>query len=266
MQHPPVITLTTDFGLEDIYVGVMKGVILSIAPRCRLVDITHFIPPQDIDAGGRALADAFPFFPPGTIHVAVVDPGVGGQRAALLVQAGGHVFIGPDNGIFSFVLKGFEPVQVHAITAERYMSARVSTTFHGRDVFAPAAAHLAAGAAPESFGPEASDYVLRELPHPRFEDGKLLGTVVRVDRFGNLITNLHRDVLARHSLDHALEIVLGDRVVTTFVRTYADAPARTPVCMFGSSDCLEIAVRDASAADLLQACCGQAVRAQKKAG
>lgn len=265
-MQSPIITLTTDFGLEDIYVGVMKGVILSIAPQSRLVDITHSIPPQDIDAGGRALGEAFPFFPPGTIHVAVVDPEVGGQRAALLVQAGGHVFIGPDNGIFSFVLKGFEPVQVHAIIAERYMNARVSATFHGRDVFAPAAAHLAAGAAPESLGPEVSDYVLRQLPHPRFEDGKLLGTVVRVDRFGNLITNLHRDELARHGLDRALEIVLGTRIVTTFARTYADAPESTPVCLFGSNDCLEIAVRDASAAGLLQITCGQAVQAQKKAG
>ncbi|MGH7397764.1 MAG: SAM hydrolase/SAM-dependent halogenase family protein, partial [Candidatus Rokuibacteriota bacterium] len=153
---PRVITLTTDFGLRDPFVGIMKGVLLSICPSARLVDLTHEVPPHDILAGGLALEAATPFFPPGTVHLAVVDPGVGSARRAIAVRAGGYHLVGPDNGLFTFALEGAGWTAV-SVTAPEYRLAEVGRTFHGRDIFAPAAAYLAAGVPLERLGPPVSD-------------------------------------------------------------------------------------------------------------
>ena len=186
---PGLITLTTDFGLRDPFVGIMKGVVLSICPSARLVDLTHEIPPQDVLAGGLALEAAAPFFPAGTVHLAVVDPGVGTTRRAIAIRAGGFYLVGPDNGLFTFALDGDGWTAV-ALTAPEYRLANVSRTFHGRDVFAPAAAYLASGVPLERLGPTVSDPERLRRPACRLEDGELVGEVLDADRFGNLRTSI----------------------------------------------------------------------------
>ncbi|MBI3108110.1 MAG: SAM-dependent chlorinase/fluorinase, partial [Candidatus Rokubacteria bacterium] len=193
---PPIVTLTTDFGLRDPFVGVMKGVILGICPEAHLVDLTHDIDPQDILGAQLALESSVPFFPVGTVHLAVVDPGVGSARRALAVQSAGQCFVGPDNGLLSFAFKttGWTAV---SLTAEHYRRPHVSQTFHGRDVFAPAAAHLARGVRLEHFGSPVLDPVRLDLPAAREEGGALVGEVIAEDRFGNLITSLMAEGMAR---------------------------------------------------------------------
>ena len=241
-----VITLLTDFGTADGYVGEMKGVIAAAAPDCALVDIAHDLPPHDIESGRLAVARYWHRFPVGTVHLAVVDPGVGGARMALAVESEGRMLVGPDNGILSPALlhQGARCVAlpVHGATAP---------TFHGRDVFAPAAAQLAQGTLLDALGAPCSDPIIRRTPEAtRAADGSTHGVVITVDRFGNMVTNL---VTRR-----AVTIQIAGRSIP-LARTYGDVGVGELVAVIGSSGLVEIAVRDGSAAALLSAVRGEEV-------
>lgn len=235
---PRLITLLTDFGTADGYVGEMKGVLCTLAPTATLVDIAHDLPPQDIDAGRLALARFWRRYPQGTVHVVVVDPGVGGDRAALAVECEGRFLIGPDNGVLS-------PALLHpdARCVRLSVPAHSSSTFHGRDVFAPAAARLAGGATLDSLGEPFANPVVRRTPEAvRREDGLVSGVVITIDRFGNAITNLiTRRGGTLHVGGHTLPML----------RTYGDAATGEAIGLVGSSGLVEIAVRDGSAASAL---------------
>lgn len=239
MRTSRVIALLTDFGTADGYVGEIKGALLSRVPDATIVDVTHDIPPQDVDAGRLALARVWRRFPPGTVHLAVVDPGVGGDRAAIAVASDARLLVGPDNGLLSpaLLIGG-----ARAVTLS--IPASAAPTFHGRDVFAPAAAELALGVEIDVLGPPAANPVIRRTPEPRkLADGAIQGEVIGIDRFGNAITNL---VALRAGVVEVATIALPLR------RTYADAARGTALAIVGSSGLIEIAVRDGSAAQLLR--------------
>lgn len=243
-----IITLTTDFGTTDGYVGAMKGVILGLAPNATLVDISHDVPPQDVRHGARILATAAPFFPPGVIHVAVVDPGVGSARRGIALRTADATFVGPDNGLFT----PFLPERLACVVLTNPVTHRrpISATFHGRDIFAPVAAHLAQGLPLTELGPVVDDPVSWPDPRPRrLPDGRLRAEVVYVDRFGNLVTNVGLAEWKSADL-RDLRIVVGG-VSVTVCRTYADVEKGTLLALVGSDGYLEIAVREGSAAERL---------------
>ena len=241
--HPPVpfVTLTTDFGTADGYVGAMKGVILSRAPQAQLVDVTHAVPRHDVVAGAQALANAVPYFPPGSIHVGVIDPGVGGERKGVIVVADDQLFVGPDNGLFSLVAP--RPQAAYEIAEVEFRRDRPSQTFHGRDVFASAAARLALGGKPEEAGPQV---VLRGRLS---EAGDSAGMhVLHIDVFGNLITNMAGSEFPKQ----ACLRVLG-RDIGGLSQTYEDVGVGELIAYVGSRGTIEIAVREGNAAELLGA-------------
>jgi S-adenosylmethionine hydrolase len=261
----PIITLTTDFGLHDPFVGIMKGVILSICPSARLVDLTHDVEPQNILGGSLALEAGWPYFPEGTVHLAVVDPGVGSARRALAVRTRGHYLVGPDNGLLTPALMdaGWRAV---ALTAPEYRLAEVSRTFHGRDVFAPAAAYLAAGVPLERLGPAVTDPVRRPIPRSRLEAGALIGEVLAVDRFGNLLTSIEAAQLVGLASDQpaAVPVIveIADQAVAGPVEAYADGADGRPTAIVGSTGRVEIFVRGGRADQVLGAGRGAPVRAR----
>ena len=243
----PVVTLLTDFGARDAYVGMMKGVIVARCPQESLVDLTHEVAPGDVAAAAYLLSTAWRYFPTATVHLAVVDPGVGGDRKALVAEAGGQFFVGPDNGLFTQVFTDAPPSRVVSIENEAVFLKHVSRTFHGRDIFAPAAAALAAGAAIESLGPAARRWQSLSGAAPwRSRDGTLIGQVIHADRFGNLITNLRdRDLPVRPA------IRIGGRELAGLAATYESVPAGELLALIGSSGRLEISVNRGSAAEML---------------
>ncbi len=249
----PVIALLTDFGLADHYVGAMKGAILGICPDATLVDISHGVPAHDVAAGALELAAAYRYFPAGTVFLAVVDPGVGSARRAIAAEAGSYLFVAPDNGILSAVFDETPPSRVVDLTDPRYARAEVSRTFEGRDRFAPAAAWLAAGldlaalGRLEDSGATASAPRVG-LPRPRPAKDSLAGEVVRVDRFGNLITNIDRQALDTLQPAARLTITVGAQRISRLVSTYAEAAQGELCALLGSSNHLEIAVNGSSAA------------------
>lgn len=245
-----VITLTTDFGLRDPFVGVMKGVILGINPAAQLVDLTHEITPQDVLEAALAVEAAVSFFPPGTIHLVVVDPGVGSARRPLGVSAGGHLFVGPDNGVFSFLFTepGWTAV---ALEAPAFRLPEVSRTFHGRDIFAPAAAHLSLGVPLDRFGPRVTDPVRIPWPVARREGDALVGEVVHADRFGNLLTSITVRDLAPLGPESSLTVEVGGVAVPGLSAAYAERAPGELGAIVGSSNRLELFVRDGSARDRL---------------
>ncbi|MFN0169369.1 MAG: S-adenosyl-l-methionine hydroxide adenosyltransferase family protein [Bryobacteraceae bacterium] len=244
----PVITLTTDFGLADHYVGTMKGVIVGIAPAARVVDLSHEVSAYRVSSGGFVLAQAYRYFPPKTVHIAVVDPGVGTSRRPILMEAAGQYFVGPDNGIFSMVFSREPGHKVRAVTAEKYWLRPVSQTFHGRDIFAPTAAHLAAGVPPARFGKLIDDYLrpLSERPVRTARRG-WTGAILHVDRFGNLITNFEFDEFPQIGAGR-FEMQVGLQIVRQFVHNYAECPHGEPCLISGSSGYLEVSVNQGSAA------------------
>jgi len=256
---PGLITLTTDFGLRDPFVGIMKGVMLSICPSARLVDLTHEIPPQDVLAGGLALEAAAPFFPAGTVHLAVVDPGVGTGRRAIAIRAGGAFLVGPDNGLFTFALDGAGWTAV-SLTAPEYHLADVSRTFHGRDIFAPAAAYLASGVPLERLGPKVSDPERLRRPGCRVEGGELVGEVLDADRFGNLLTSIPAARLVEVPGAGQLVVEVAGHRLRGPVGAYDEGPDGQPAVIVGSTGCLEIFVKAGSARDHLAARRGTIVR------
>jgi S-adenosylmethionine hydrolase len=245
-----IITLLTDFGLADHFVGVMKGVIAGIAPRARVIDISHQVEPYQLEQARFLLAQSWPWFPQGTIHIAVVDPGVGSTRRPLLVQAAGHSFIGPDNGIFSNLL-GLPGGRARELTNRKLFLKPVSATFHGRDIFAPCAAHLAAGLAPARLGPLVKDALRSTLDAPQ-RTGKRIwtGVVVHIDRFGNLITNLPAAEFPELAT-RPFSLSVGMVTFESLTPNYAAAAPGEPLLLVGSSGNLEVACNQASAAQRL---------------
>jgi S-adenosylmethionine hydrolase len=239
----PVLTFTSDFGDDDWFVGVVHGVVLQICPAAHVVDLTHAIPPGDLARAAFVLEAAAPDFGPGTLHLAVVDPGVGTNRRALAVRARGQLFVGPDNGVLEWALAD-PAAETRALADPRYFREPVSRTFHGRDVFAPVAAHLAAGAAFESVGPPVRDPVRLPRTPVSLDGGVLHGTVVYVDRFGNALTNLTNGELARafpKIAESTLEVRIHGKRIAGVTRSYGDAPIGTLVAILGSSGRLELA-------------------------
>jgi len=249
----PVITITTDFGHRSGFVGVMKGVILGIAPEAVVVDISHEVAPQDILEAQFLLERAEPYFPVGTIHVAVVDPGVGTGRRPILAQTSRCIFVGPDNGIFTPWLDGAE---IRRLDKKRFFNKEVSSTFHGRDIFAPVAGHLAQGRKPEDMGSIITDPVRKSLPHPTITSDGIEGEVVYIDSFGNLITNIFAEMLDKMRKP---VIRIGRRRIKGLADTYLEAPAGKPCALIGSHGRIEIAVPMANAAELLGISMGQKV-------
>jgi S-adenosyl-L-methionine hydrolase (adenosine-forming) len=249
-----LITLTTDFGVSDHFVGTMKGVILGIAPKARIVDITHEVPPYSVSAGALEIAQAWKYFPKGTIHVVVIDPGVGTDRRPLLAEAGGHYFIAPDNGVLSMIFEansGKNSHKVRVISNANLMLKTISRTFHGRDVFAPAAAHLAAGKKPALFGKLIQDYARGSVDAPsKVAKHRWTGTVLKIDRFGNLITNFHVD----HFSDiktRPFEMRVGKAKIHRLALNYAETDLGELFVIVGSSGYLEIGANQLSAAQKL---------------
>jgi S-adenosylmethionine hydrolase len=241
---PPIITCLTDFGAQDWFVGVVHGVLHDLAPAAQVVDLNHQVLPGNVIRGAFLLEAAAPDFPPGTIHLAVVDPGVGTARRALAVRARGQLFVGPDNGLLEWALAD-PAAEVHSLTEERFFRKPVSRTFHGRDVFAPVAAHLAAGTPLEAFGPRVSDPLRLPIARPHHANGALTGHVVFIDRFGNALTNLTAAALAEAfgagaPPDRVAVAILG-REIHGLARSYGDAPVGTLVAILGSSGRIEIA-------------------------
>jgi S-adenosylmethionine hydrolase len=247
----PVIALLTDFGSSDHYAGTMKGVILGICPDATLVDVTHDIPPHDVMAGALELAAAFKYFPVGSIFVAVVDPGVGSPRRGIAAEAGGYRFVAPDNGVLTATFDETPPKKVVELTERRYARPTVSRTFEGRDRFAPAAAWLGKGIALGALGRSVSDWRRLDLPTPRASDDAVVGEVIRIDRFGNLVTNVERRLFERVAGEGRMEICAGEHLIPRLVGTYAEAGDGGAFALFGSTDRLEIAVNGASAAERL---------------
>jgi S-adenosylmethionine hydrolase len=273
MNTRPIITLTTDFGVADGYVGTMKGVMLDIAPEAQLVDITHQITPQDVRQTAYVLYTACPFFPSHTVHLVVVDPGVGSSRRPIGVRSAHGTFIGPDNGVFSYVMMGaaFAEQSVEEVVElanPRYRLPRVSHTFHGRDIFAPAAAHLAAGVPIDQLGPTVTDPVTLPLPSLELGPNVVRGEVLHTDHFGNVITSIGRllwrggelslepvfqarGTQKAHFRADKAHIVVGGREILRLHRTYADVEPGHVLALVGSEGHLEIAVREGSGAERL---------------
>ena len=271
-----IITLTTDFGLADAYVAAMKGVILSINPEARLVDICHTIKPQDIAQAAYVLSTAYEFFPQRTIHVVVVDPGVGTARRAIIFRTPLADFVAPDNGVLSYVIQrssGKEiaadcqqielepPLEAVAITQPRFWRSPVSATFHGRDIFAPVAAHLSLGTPLGQFGEAVTSLTVLPLPRPYpAPNGTLVGRIIHIDNFGNLITNIKSGDITQMARETMVEV--GNQSIHGISRTYGEGEGL--LALFGSSGYLEIALKGGNAGAFLGAEVGQEVRIRRK--
>lgn len=261
-QRPGSITLLTDFGTADYFVASLKGVILSRCANVSIVDITHEISPQDIHSAAFTLLATHKSFPPQTIHLAVVDPGVGSVRRPILASCGNQFFVGPDNGIFSYVFEREPPAQVIHIQSEEYFHQPVSASFHGRDVFAAVAAALANGVPPLEFGKEITDWVQLEPLAPVVrEDGAIQARIIHIDRFGNCITNLTREDLPPGMSDGGLRLSINGKEIDSLRRFFSEESTGSNdlFAIWGSAGFLEVSIQNASAAKALRAKVGQAV-------
>jgi S-adenosylmethionine hydrolase len=254
----PVITLLSDFGLQDEYVGAMKGVILQICPGARLVDLSHLIAPQEVRSAAFVLYASQRYFPPATIHLAVVDPGVGTDRKAVVIKAGGCFFVGPDNGLFSLILKDKTDWEARVLENEQLRRNPVSSTFHGRDIFAPAAAHLGAGVAFETFG-SACGLISTPWSEPAFGNDSIEGEVIHIDRFGNAVTNVGVAVLENRAPAHCWTACTAG-VSVGLAKTYAMVKPGEALGLAGSTGFIEIAVNRGNAASKLGLRPGVAVK------
>ena len=268
---PCLVTLTTDFGLQDGYVAILKGVLLSRAPDARLVDVTHAVAPQDVAEAAYVLLQAAPYFPAGTVHLAVVDPGVGTDRRAIAARfrgpTGTQFFVGPDNGLLALLLAGagYEPDALEAVHVlddpTRWRTPVPSPTFHGRDIFAPAAAHLAAGGRLEELGTarDTADLYPMRWAQPTADEQGVRGWVVHVDRFGNCITNISQAALDEHCAGRTVRCYIGAAAMDGLCQTYADVDTGEPLLLVGSDGFLEVGVNMGNAAELLSIRKGSAV-------
>jgi len=258
----PVITITTDFGTNDHFVGAMKGVIVDIVPEAQIVDISHAVQPFDVLDGALTIAQAYSYFPNGTIHLVVVDPGVGTARRPILASSDGHHFVAPDNGVLSMVYAREERIHVRHITSEHYFRQPVSNTFHGRDIFAPVAAYLAKQVDSHKFGDEIEDYVKFAAPRPKAAgENRIRGVVLKVDRFGNLVTNVTAaDVPALFAAKSGpFKIVVGSREITDIRAAYGEGGPGEVFGILGSMGYLEIVANRAAAAQLTGAVKGSEI-------
>jgi S-adenosylmethionine hydrolase len=240
----PVITLTTDFGRQDWFVGAMKGVIMTLNPRANIVDLGHEVPAGDVRAGGFVLGAVYRYFPKGTVHVAVIDPGVGSARKAIAVQTANGFFVAPDNGVLSFALAREKILSIRCLDNDRYFLRPVSQTFHGRDIFAPVAAHLSRGVSIRNFGPTQKDFVRLPWREPRTHSDRIVGEVIYIDRFGNAITNLETAALRPR---RTYEVFFGRKLLGTLKGFYQSVPIGETVAVSGSCGFLEICVNGGSA-------------------
>lgn len=262
MSQSRVVTFTTDFGLSDPFVGILHGVVLNIDPGTTMVDISHAVASYDVRDGAWTIVQAYRFFPRRTVHVVVVDPGVGGARRPILVETDDYVFVAPDNGVLSLVEAREPKFSVRHISAERYFLQPVSQTFHGRDIFAPVAGWLSKGVTPAEFGPEIFDYVRLPLPAvERVSDSRLRGVVLKVDKFGNLITNISEQDAPElfAATPPVFRLLLAGQTITRMCRSYAEGGEGELFAVAGSSGYLEVAAKQASATEQLRAGTGTAV-------
>jgi S-adenosylmethionine hydrolase len=246
-----IITLTTDFGESDPYVAMMKGVILSVNPNATIIDIVHKIPAHSIRQGGMIIKESYTYFPSGTVHVGVVDPGVGSTRRPIVVLADNHFFVGPDNGLLSPIIETQTHADIIHLNETKYWKNSISPTFHGRDIFVPVAAHLSLGMNPFSMGEKIDNSTILTHPLPHKKNNDLVGEIIRVDHFGNLITNITEEHLGPSIASKDLIITVGRVTVKKIRKTYSDVPEGKPLALIGSSHLLEIAVNMGRAADYL---------------
>jgi len=243
-----IITLLTDFGTEDAYVGVMKGAILSINPSAVVVDVCHYIDPQDVIEAAYLIKSSYRYFPRGTVHIIVVDPGVGGNRSIVAVELSGHIFLAPDNGVLTLLMDEGEADTIVRVENTRYFLNSISQTFHGRDIFAPVGAHISKGVLIEKLGPHLGmqDLIRLSIPQPYISDkDELIGTIISIDRFGNCISNINENFLnkfVKNGSEKKLEIKIGKTVIKSLSRSYTDARSGSPLVIIGSFGYLEIAL------------------------
>ncbi len=279
MRRQRVITLLTDFGYQDAYVGIMKGVIAGINPLANIIDICHNVPPQDIFNGAYLLYTAYKYFPKNTIHVAIIDPGVGSKRDIVCIKTKDYFFLVPNNGLLSFIVQEEKPKGIFRVTNNKYFLPTTSNTFHGRDIFAPVAAHLSLGIKPQLLGIKINQLTLLDIPKPTSKKtGLLEGQIIYIDRFGNLITNIKREHLTQYSLNqtqnkdqwsedrsqtsdtlkktskkkiplpcNTIETNIGKKKITGLSKTYTDAKPGEPLVLFGSAGFLEVSVNQGNA-------------------
>ena len=260
MQPNGIITLLTDFGDVDGFAGIMKGVILSINDKAKIVDISNSLPSQDIEAGSLVLDNSYRFFPKGTIHVAVVDPGVGSDRRILAVQTKDYFFIAPDNQILKHIFYNNETLTVVEVLNKTYFLDEISRTFHGRDIFAPVAAHMSLGVPLTEFGPEVADFNRGEISQPVILAKKIIGKIIHIDKFGNLITDISAKMLNKQ----IFSISAGSTSLPEFVDSYAHVALGTPLAIIGSSGFVEISVRNGNACEQLSLHRGDIVQVEFK--
>lgn len=266
----PVISLLTDFGIKDEYVGIMKGVILFINPTASIVDISHSLSPHDIVSAAYLTNYYYRYFPEGSIHIVVVDPGVGSNRAILAAEVKGHYFIAPDNGVLTLLIEEEKSLKSVKLDKNEWFLKPVSNTFHGRDIFAPVAAHLSKGKSLEELGTpiDKNTVVTVKIPKPEISDrGELIGEIVSIDRFGNLITNIDSKILDEFcstKAEKGIQIIIGKNKIDNLSKSYADAGEKNPLAIMGSRGFLEIAVNQGSAEQYFNAKKRDKVRIVKK--
>lgn len=248
----PLVTLTTDFGLKDAYVAAMKGAMFQIEPSLRIVDVTHLVEPQDVMGAAFVLRQVIPYYPEGTIHLVIVDPGVGSARFPIAARFGGHVFVGPDNGLLSLLLLGSVPEQIVVLDRPLFWRTELpARTFNARDLFGPVAAHLSSGRRLDEVGTPTDVFQQLHWAHPLSDDEGVQGFVVHVDRFGNCVTNISREVLERNPRSLRSKCYVGSTIVEGVHDTFADVAQGEPLALLGSSDHLEFGINGGDAATLL---------------
>lgn len=268
MRDKPIITLTSDFGLKDPYVAEMKAVLLSICPNATIVDISHKIDKFNVRMGAFVLAQAAPYFPAGTVHVAVVDPGVGTERRPIIVKTKRSFYVGPDNGLLMLAAEKEGINSIHEISNPEYMLKHISKTFHGRDIFSPAAAYLAKGVSLSKFGPEIFNPVTPSFVKPLVRDEKIHGEILHIDGFGNIITNITTKELRAVNVENgdSLVLQLGDKhAKLRLCAAYGDVPPKTPLAIVGGTGFLEVSVNQGNASKTFDAKAGGNVTIQKYA-
>ena len=247
----PIITLMTDFGTSDHYVGVMKGVILSVNPQAQIVDITHAIPPQDVHGAAFLIDSAYRYFPTGTIHLIVVDPGVGSERKAIVCQTQTAYFVCPDNGIVTHLFHNEEHIYTVTVENTAYFLPQISNTFHGRDIFAPVAAHLSRGVSIDKLGNPVTNPVQLPIPKPAVSNEEIVGYVIWIDSFGNLITNISHEILESLAGRNNVVVRAGTAKIDRLNRSYAESAIGEPLAIVGSTNRLEISINQGDAAQVL---------------
>jgi hypothetical protein len=258
-----IIALLTDFGVSDNFVGVMKGVISKINPNAQFIDISHNIEPQDILGAAFMLESAFKYFPEGSIFLVVVDPGVGSKRKPIIIRTKNYFFVGPDNGVLSLAVNKDGMKEIVAIENKKYMLLPVSDTFHGRDIFAPVVAHLSKGKNSFLFGQRLRSIEQLNIPRPKINKNILKGEIIHIDRFGNLVTNMNRNLFRCFTQGKKFEIKIRNKKITTVVKSYQAVQRKQLLAIFGSFGLLEISVNGGSAEKRLKARKGMVVKITK---